>query len=619
MRDEEVGGLQLALQPDQQVDDLGARRRIEGRGRLVEHDEVGLGDHGARDADALLQAGAELGRILLKAGLAQPHPARGFGELAVTVGPSRPFVEHGTAERRIGRLVANHDFIKALIRYGSFDEYVLANPSAENQRAFLEVVEGWGLDDATRARVRPLALVDLPARIAADPFHVFHAGGWGAFLPGLDRLRAAHAAWPWPITGMIFSIHGREMLDYAVRLALAGLTPHDGIACLSRDGADAFARLLDAGAAIAGRRFAGRLVPLGLGVDDDVLDVTGDRAAGRRRLQIADDAVALLVLGRISPAQKMDLAPLLKVFARRIVPEATRPVVLVIAGGASDGDVRLLQALIDAYGVRAHTRVHANFLARVKPDLLAAADVVVSPVDNTQETFGLSLVEAMGHGRPVVASRFDGYKDLVEHDVDGLLVDTLWCEADPLDGLGDVMDPNVAQLVQAQSVAIDTEQLAAFVLGLVGDADRRRAMGEAGRAKVQTRYRLSAVIRQYEAWWDELASACATGAASGAATPPPVSSPRAAAPSPSAIFRAYPTGFLSPGDTLATVAGVAIDPAYSDIAALLDPALLAAIQARCATPSAVRDVVALAPIAARGWFAVMWLLKYGVLRVSAHG
>jgi len=541
-------------------------------------------------------------------------------------GSISPFVEQGGAERRIGRLVANHDFIKALVRYGSFDEYVLANPSSENQRSFLDVVDGWGLDAATRARVTPVPLVDLPARIARDAFHVFHAGGWGAFLPGLHRLRAAHAPRPWPITGMIFSIHGREMLDYAVRLAHAGLTTADAIACLSRDGLDAFARLLDAGAAIAGRRFAGRLVPLGLGVDDDVLDAPGDRAAGRRRLQIPDDAVALLVLGRITPAQKMDLAPLLKVFARRIIPEAPRPVVLVIAGGASDGDVRLLQSLIDAYGVRAHTRVHANFLARVKPDLLAAADIVVSVADNTQETFGLSILEALGHGRPVVASRFDGYKDLVDHDVDGLLVDTLWCEADPLAGLGDVMDPNVAQLIQAQSVAIDSAQLADFLGELIADEPRRLVMGAAGRAKVNDRFRASAVVHHYEAVWDELAAAAATltdWRAPGALIDKHVGS--AAAPldapalSPAHIFRGYPTGFLSPGDTLATVPGVAIDPPYTDVAALLDRGLLEAIRDRCATPTRVRDVVALAPIEARGWFAVMWLMKYGVLRVSAHG
>jgi hypothetical protein len=317
----------------------------------------------------------------------------------------------------------------------------------------------------------------------------------------------------------------------------------------------------------------------------------------------------------------MDLAPLLKVFARRIVPEAARPVVLVIAGGASEGDVRLLQSLIDFYGVRPHVRVHANFIARVKGDLLAASDVVVSVVDNTQETFGLSLLEALGHGRPVVASDYDGYKDLVDDGVDGFRIDNLWCEADPLADLHDVMDPNVAQLIQAQSLAIDSEQLADRILALVADADRRAAMGAAGQAKVRARYRWSAVIREYEALWDALAADAARDTAAQArpsAARPAAPSGDPAVLSPASIFRAFPTGFLSPGDALATVPGVAIDPPYTDVAPLLDPALLARIRDRCTTPARVADVVALSPVPARGWFAVMWLLKYGVLRVSGQ-
>ena len=66
-------------------------------------------------------------------------------------------------------------------------------------------------------------------------------------------------------------------------------------------------------------------------------------------------------------------------------------------------------------------RIHANFMARVKADLLAAADILVAPTDNTQETFGLSLLEAQSAGLPVVASRFDGYKDLVVDGEDGFL------------------------------------------------------------------------------------------------------------------------------------------------------------------------------------------------------
>src|SRR4051812_43345343 len=63
VRDEQVGRAELLLQTDQEVDDLGARGRVEGRGRLVEHDQLGRGDDGPRDPDPLLQAHAELGRV----------------------------------------------------------------------------------------------------------------------------------------------------------------------------------------------------------------------------------------------------------------------------------------------------------------------------------------------------------------------------------------------------------------------------------------------------------------------------------------------------------------------------------------------------------------------------
>ena len=215
---------------------------------------------------------------------------------------------------------------------------MLANPSAGNHRDLIAAFDEWGLDAHARARVRGIPLVDLPDTIAREDFHVFHVGGWGAFMPGLHHLRARHARNRWPITGMIFSIHGRDIFDYAVRLAHAELCPYDAIACLSRDGRDAFARLLDVAAGVAGRRFAGRLEPFPLGVDDDFVTTRGDREAARRRLRMPPDAVVLLALGRITPSQKMDLAPLLKAFAQQVQPRARTPVVLVIAGGASDAD-----------------------------------------------------------------------------------------------------------------------------------------------------------------------------------------------------------------------------------------------------------------------------------------
>jgi hypothetical protein len=60
------------------------------------------------------------------------------------------------------------------------------------------------------------------------------------------------------------------------------------------------------------------------------------------------------------------------------------------------------------------------------------------------------------------------------------------------------MDPNVGQLLQPQSVAVDMPHLADRVLRLVADDTLRVEMGRRGREKVDREYRFSAIVRRYE-------------------------------------------------------------------------------------------------------------------------
>jgi glycosyltransferase involved in cell wall biosynthesis len=95
---------------------------------------------------------------------------------------------------------------------------------------------------------------------------------------------------------------------------------------------------------------------------------------------------------------------------------------LVVAG---DGPAR---AALEAVAQRAGGRV--RFVGEVfgaeKADWLYAADAFVSAsvVDASGHTEGMptTLLEAMAHGLPVVASDVGGVSDLVEHGVTGLLV-----------------------------------------------------------------------------------------------------------------------------------------------------------------------------------------------------
>jgi glycosyltransferase involved in cell wall biosynthesis len=538
---------------------------------------------------------------LLRAGV----PMKRFGTVF-------PFLEAGQQSRHMGRLVANHDFAKALLTYGTFDEYLFSNTSASNLKTFADTTQQWGLSDERRARIRYASYVDLPDLLRRQSFHVFHLGGWGAFMPGLHYIRARYASNPWPITGVTHSLNGREVIDHAVRISHAAMAPYDAIFCTSRDGREAMRKLLAGGAAIAGRSFAGQLEHLPLGIDDELADRTGNRERARTRLRIASDTVVLLVLGRMTPFQKMDLGPLLRTFAQQIVSKSPRPVCLLLAGNASPEDLRLLKDSIERYALEPHVKLQANFPAEQKADVLAAADILVSPVDNTQETFGLSLLEAMAAGLPVVASRFDGYKDLVDDGVDGFLIDSYASPSDPMEEWFDLLDPNIAQLFQSQGVAIDPAQLAARTLQLIGNDGLRASMAAAGRNKIGRDYRWSRVIARYEAVWDQLAAEAArVGIVQG---------PTAANPfnlGPASVFSHYASHTLRPDRRVTATRQALDDTPYTETSPILRPALLHALLSGARGGASLDALVASAGAPAdHAWYALTWLIKYGLLTMD---
>src|ERR1700675_189531 len=71
--DEEVGEAVANLQLAEEIDDLGLHRYVEGRGRLVEDDQLRAKDDGARDGDALALAARELMRVAVAGGGIEAH------------------------------------------------------------------------------------------------------------------------------------------------------------------------------------------------------------------------------------------------------------------------------------------------------------------------------------------------------------------------------------------------------------------------------------------------------------------------------------------------------------------------------------------------------------------
>jgi len=107
------------------------------------------------------------------------------------------------------------------------------------------------------------------------------------------------------------------------------------------------------------------------------------------------------------------------------------------------------------------------------PELLAPADVFV--LSSSEESFGLSALEAMACGTPVVATRVGGVSEVVEHGVTGLL-----------------------------SEADDQAEFASNLRQLLFDRDRAAQMGRAARRVAQERYARENVIGRYEALYRRL-------------------------------------------------------------------------------------------------------------------
>ncbi len=195
-------------------------------------------------------------------------------------------------------------------------------------------------------------------------------------------------------------------------------------------------------AAWTGRRFYGgeyRIVPNGVRVDGDAAAVLA-----RRPARADGGPLRLLFVGQA--VERKGLPVLLAAFDAL---RAHVPVELTLVGVDHAGIAPLLD---DLTGVRALGKVDDAAKSRE----LRRADVLVAP-SLRGESFGMVLTEAFAAGTPVVASDIAGYRDVVAHGRDGLLV----APGDPV-ALGGAL----------RDLAVEPARRAALAAGAAGAAQR---------------------------------------------------------------------------------------------------------------------------------------------------
>ncbi|MDZ4370807.1 MAG: glycosyltransferase family 4 protein [Phenylobacterium sp.] len=482
----------------------------------------------------------------------------------------------------MGRQAAGHGFLRAAVNARAGRAISGFAPNERAAQGFARIVRG--LDpaaDVNWIHADQLGrLTELGVLYLADATVATHA-----------RLRLRASLTAFSLCGVTHTTASHGAMDEIAALYREAVAPWDALICTSTAVLETVRRVHAAESDYLRWRLGPEVrlpdlpqlpvIPLGVHCDDYAF---GDdlRAQARQALDLAEDVVVGLFVGRLVFHAKAHPYPTLVAF-QKAAERTGRPMALIFSGWFPNAEV---EAAFRSGAKAFAPDVRVLFLegreAEQKTRAWAAADIFVSPSDNIQETFGLTPIEAMAAGIPVVVSDWDGYKDTVRDGIDGFRVKTWAPGAGGGQAIARALETTAYTYDQycwaaAQATAIDVEGFSAAVTRLADNADLRRTQGAAGRQRAREVYDWSVVYGQYQALWSELNARRAAAQTDPRLRAWVETAPKAAASrlDPFAIFEHYPTHVVGAQSRLTPASGATA----ADLKVLLNHPLFGALSA----------------------------------------
>jgi glycosyltransferase involved in cell wall biosynthesis len=464
-------------------------------------------------------------------------------------------------ERLMGRQAAGHGFLRAAVQArGERPVHGLALRQVAID-GFTAIVRG----------IDPEARVEwIPTDQIANVRQVGVLYLADISVASIARLRLRAGVDAFSLCGVTHTTASAGAMDEIVGLLREPVMPWDALVCTSSAVVETVRRVHEAETDYLRWRHGEDIrieppqlpvIPLGVHCAD--FEISSDaRAAARRALNLEPDVVTALFVGRLVFHAKAHPFPMYRGL-QAAAERSGQPVALIMCGWAPNDPV-----------AEAFTSGAAQFAPDVKVIFVegrniplrdqawAAADIFVSLSDNIQETFGLTPIEAMAAGLPVVVTDWNGYRDTVRQGVDGYRVRT-WA---PGPGMGipiarghesGSLDYDRYCWTAAVTTAVDLEELGEVLSGLVENPDLRRRLGESGRRRARELYDWPVVYRQYQALWAELNDRRAAAIADPSTLAHLRAAPGGVAGrlDPYAAFGHYPTTHIGAETRLATAPG----------------------------------------------------------------
>ncbi len=189
----------------------------------------------------------------------------------------------------------------------------------------------------------------------------------------------------------------------------------------------------------------------------------------RRELGISASTTLLLFIARFT-SHKQPLS-LIRAFGKAVQQNQSLHLLMVGDGDEKEQAVKLIKDL------NLETKITLHPFRQDVPAVLAASDIFVLP--SLWEGLPIGLLEAMTMGKAVIASNVDGTSEIIEHEKNGLLVET-----------DDLINNTAGALVR-----------------LSGNKELQKTMGINARATITEKFNAANMTREIEQLYTKILSA----------------------------------------------------------------------------------------------------------------
>ena len=273
-----------------------------------------------------------------------------------------------------------------------------------------------------------------------NPSNLNKFGGIFHPAPNISKLadqRYFYGSNSYSVVGITHTTASDTVINSILDCYTRPLMPWDALICTSKSVKRSINNLYDQYQSILSERIGATkkpffelpIIPLGVHLDDYSCN-TQERTLGRNKLNIKDNDITLLFLGRLSFHAKAHHLPMY-IALQKVAESLPEGVNLhIIQSGWFPNDI--IENIYKEEAKKISPSVSFHFLDGrdpiVKKLSYAVSDIFISLVDNFQETFGLTPLEGMASGLPAIVSDWDGYRDTVRDTVDGFRIPTVTME-----------------------------------------------------------------------------------------------------------------------------------------------------------------------------------------------